>query len=377
MAHPGMGSRFLRLGCAALLSACSATNDAGGRAGGDARGVIPQASAEPGVSYIPNAGGSCAAISQQAQNRLAPADIIIAVDNSGSMSEEIAFVRDELNAFSQAVVASGVDVRIILISASDTPPGAAPPADGDEDSDEGDEDSNGICIAPPLGSGSCPRDSAFPSYLHVPTEVSSHDALALIVDTFPRWRDQLRPNATKTFVVVTDDDSDLSAAAFTQGVARLPGGLFPQWSFSGIYCFSECPESAAVGRVYTQLVQQSGGIAGDLCQQDFAPVFAALAEQVVAMVGLDCAWQIPPPPRGEVFNRDQVNVQYTSGAGVPTSLLRVSDEIACAAHSGWYYDDPAAPREIRACPASCAALQSDFSAEIDVLFGCDTQLAPQ
>jgi hypothetical protein len=377
------GLRCRVLGWVSMLVVCgplACGADTSGPAGRDARSPLLPVSGSVLVT-IPGSGASCAAISQRAQSRRAAADIIIAVDNSGSMSEEIGFVREQLQAFSQAVAADGVDVRIILISAPRTPP------DVDDDDDERDsddasdeDDDNGICLAPPLGSGSCPLDSRGLGYLHVPQAVKSHDALNQFIDTFARWRDQLRPEASKTFIVVSDDDAQSaandSALAFQRSVADLPGGLFARWSFSGIYCFSRCPASAAVGSVYAQLVQDTRGVAGDLCQQNFTPVFAALADAVVAGAGLDCAWDIPAPPIGQTFVRDQVNVQYTTRNGSQVPFLQFRSAAACGTESGWYYDDALRPSRIIACPVACAALQNDRQASIDVLFGCDTQFAP-
>jgi hypothetical protein len=324
---------------------------------------------------------SCQAISARAENRRAPADIIIAVDNSGSMDEEIAFVRAELNAFSEQITASGVDVHIILISAAYTPPGAPAPSDGDDENDESDEseeeDDNGICIDAPLGSGSCPADTRAPRYTHIAREVGSHDALELIIETFPEWQNQLRPDASKTFVVVTDDNADGSAATFKQQVAALPGNLFTQWSFSGIFCQRECPEAAEIGAVYQQLVNETQGVAGDLCDQNFAPVFDALAKAVIQGSGLACEWSIPSAPAGQTFDRAKVNVRYAAGGGGPMSLLQVPNVGTCADRLGWYYDDSLDPRQILVCPAACALLQNDVQASFEVLFGCETQLAPQ
>ena len=239
---------------------------------------------------------------------------------------------------------------------------------------------NGICIAAPLGSGSCPEDSKAPGYLHVPVKVGSHDALNVIIETYPMWRDQLRPNASKTFVVVTDDDArdrpNDSAAGFQQSVAGLDSGLFASWSFSGIFCFRDCPDSATIGTVYRDLVTQTKGVGGDLCEQNFAPVFDALAKAVIEGARLDCAWSIPAPPLGQVFDRQQVNVQYTTNGAPPASLLRVSDVAECGARSGWHYDSETDPKRIVACPATCDALQLDLMPKVDVLFGCKSMLAP-
>jgi hypothetical protein len=291
------------------------------------------------------------------------------------MDEEIVFVREQLNAFSQQIVASGIDVRIVLISSPvlATPPPPPNPFDDDDDQD------NGICIAAPLGSGNCPEDSNLPRYLHVPVEVKSHDALNLFISTFPQWRAQLRPNASKTFVVVTDDNAEDepndSAAAFSSSVAGLDPALFPEWSFSGIYCFSECPEAAEIGTVYQELVAQKQGVAGDLCLQDFAPVFAELAQAVIGATGIDCQWEIPPAPPGQTFDTGRVNVQYT-GSGAAQTIFHVDAADRCGTDGGWFYDQNAAPTKLLACPATCELLRSEDNAKIDVLFGCETKNRP-
>jgi hypothetical protein len=332
--------------------------------------------------------GECAAISQTAENHLQPADIVIAVDNSGSMDEEIVFVRQQLNAFSQQIVDSGIDVRIILITAplaAEMPmqdPGLFGGIFGGGNNDR----DNGICIDPPLGSGMCPADSNPPAYLHVPVEVGSNDALELIVSTFGQWRDHLRPNATKSFVVVTDDNAENGrdssaagdpAATFSQALTGLDAALFMTWRFSGIFCFSDCEQAAKPGDVYKNLVTQTLGVSGDLCLQDFAPVFDELARAVIEGSMLDCEWAIPPPPSGETFEPGKVNVQYVAaGATAAETVFHVDNQAACGATGGWYYDDSANATRILACPSTCDLLQGDGGAKIDVLFGCATMDGP-
>ena len=50
------------------------------------------------------------------------------------------------------------------------------------------------------------------------------------------------------------------------------------------------------GVPYRELVQQTGGEMGDLCLQDFDPVFDVLAGAVVESATLSCEWAIPEPP---------------------------------------------------------------------------------
>ena len=381
--------RSLALPGLVVLAGCSPDTATGGTrsvgAAGSAAAPAGQPStviasadtSKPATSSLPStsAAASCAALSSRAMNERKPADIVIAVDNSGSMDEEIVLVREQLNAFSQQIVASGVDARIILLSAAVA---AQPTMPSFFDDDDDDED-NGICIAAPLGSGRCPDDSLPPRYFHVPVEVSSHDALDRFIETYPRWQSQLRANAAKTFVVVTDDNAEdgphSTPEAFTRAVANLPG--FGTWSLSGIYCFSDCPQAAAIGTVYETLVQQTAGVKGDLCEQSFAPVFDRLAQAVVGASGLQCSWQIPQAPAGEAFDRKRVNVQYSAQGAAPRSVLQVTAATACGTTGGWYYDDANAPTRIEMCPSTCAQLQNDLQAQVEVLFGCETQRTPE
>jgi hypothetical protein len=315
----------------------------------------------------------CAAVSRTAENRLQPADIIIGVDTSGSMDEEIAFVQQNLNAFSQQIIDSGIDVRVILVAAEQPPP-AMPGIFGFID----DDDDYGVCIAAPLGSGMCPADSNPPVYTHVNTEVGSNDVLSVLVSAYPSYKAQLRPDSLKTFVSVTDDDANdppiNTAQGFITAVQALEPTdptMFSDWRYSSIYCFTACEQAAQVGAVHRDLVAQTQGIEGDLCLQDFKPVFDALAQQVLEGVMLECDWEIPPPSSGEVFDAMKTNVQLLLD-GAPHMLGKAAEAAACADREGWHYDNEAAPARVVACPATCARIQAAKSAQVDILFGCET-----
>ena len=116
----------------------------------------------------------CAKFSQTADNTIQPADIIWAVDNGGNMQEDIQFVRDNLNRFSQQIVDSGIDVHLVMISDALDPDvvSQATPLGGPSG------DWRSICIDPPLGSGNCPDDTNLPNYLHIDQEVGrGHDII--------------------------------------------------------------------------------------------------------------------------------------------------------------------------------------------------------
>jgi hypothetical protein len=314
---------------------------------------------------MPPADAACAAVTQEAEITKQPADIIWALDNSGSMTTEAQAVQNNMNIFAQQIIASGIDVHVVILSAPQTIILGIPIG-------------NGVCVAAPLGSGQCPADSLAPKYLHLPVTVGSWDALNLLTSHYGEYKAMLRPNASKTFVVVTDDEATAapnnSPAAFTAAVNALDPVLFAKWTFSGVYCSMACANCSAVGNVYEQLKQQTGGVSGDMCTTDFAPVFKALAQAVITGSKLSCEWAIPPPPVGQMFDPKLVNVIYTPNGSAPRDLFNVPSATDCAAQGGWFYDDNAKPTKVLACPATCTEIQADLKAKIAVAFGCKTKV---
>jgi len=125
-------------------------------------------------------------------------------------------------------------------------------------------------------------------------------------------------------------------------------------------------------------VAQTGGVSGDLCEQNFAPVFADISTQVIESAQISCDYAIPQPPEGETINPEQVNVEYRATAtSEPQPIYGVPGGVNdCGPNGGWYYDNPSAPTMIHLCPATCTAVQGSADGRVDVLFGCDTQIAP-
>jgi hypothetical protein len=122
------------------------------------------------------------------------------------------------------------------------------------------------------------------------------------------------------------------------------------------------------------LVAASGGtVAVHDLTSDVGSLAATLAE--IRTAGLGCDFTIPNPPNNHPLDPNEVNLSYTPmGMGAPIILLRATDAAGCSGQPGWYYDDAGAPTKIVLCPASCATVQADTSAEVDVLFDCKSQL---
>ena len=90
---------------------------------------------------------------------------------------------------------------------------------------------------------------------------------------------------------------------------------------------------------------------------------------------LPCQYEVPLP-EGGVPDYDQVNVQYTSGAGVSSGLPYVETAAKCSTGGGWYYNaDPSqggTPSAILVCPTTCSTLQNDSKGSVSVVLGCQT-----
>ena len=186
----------------------ASTNNGQGGVGGT--GSLVTTFSGPGTG---GGGGddSCASMSQEATLQSRPVDIIVAIDNSGSMSGEIEEVEVQMTRNFAGILDAAVpaiDYRVIMVS------------------DYGDYNARDICIAAPLGAppdadmdGHCdtippmPTDTA--NFFHHSTSVSSHDALCRLIDEFDDpddfnlhpngYQDLLRDDSYKFFLVITDD----------------------------------------------------------------------------------------------------------------------------------------------------------------------------
>lgn len=200
-------------------------------------------------------------------------EIIVAVDNSGSMDEEVAEVELALPGLVDRFEAIGLETRLILIS----------------DASNG---SNGICLAAPLGSGSCPGDENLPRYRHVVDAVGGNAALMQILDHYDDYSASLRPGSRRSILVVSDDDSDLGAAAFTSQLLTLPG--FDDFRFhAAALALEPIPpppppgvcwrdgQAGTQGTVYLELVASRFGYLHDYCvSEDLDPSWVPLARTV-------------------------------------------------------------------------------------------------
>lgn len=392
-------------------SGSSASSSSGGEAGSGGGSIFDPdggffMDGSPGDAMMWD--DACAAAASEATVEKLPVDIIWMVDNSSSMAPAVAQVRSGLNAFANLIASKNLDYKVIMLSLRDKATQIT---------------HNGgtrypVCIPEPLaGDANCGNG---PRFFQSSLDIYSTQPLEQFLGTLGQttgyqpgdqkgsepWKQELRANATKTIVIVTDDNARLSATQFETFAGgknpfnslMLPpgildpswGGLFNGYIFSGIYgwdsmvdpsalcTYSDGTQPAASGLTYTTLIQKTKGVRAKICDGSaaWAPFFDAVAQAVYTSAKLSCEITIPTPPQG-VLDPTLVNVALESG-GMSTYVPGVANAAACTAAGGWYYDDPANPQKVILCQSSCDDAQAmvgpDKPGKIQVLFGCATIL---
>jgi hypothetical protein len=359
-----------------------------------------------------------------------PVDVIFIIDNSGSMSDEIAAVERNINQnFAQIIAASGADYRVIMLT------------------DHG-ADSLSVCVEPPLAATPC-TDSASPAgstmgapangerFFHYDINVQSWDSVCLMMSHYlidpmlgplPQtgamaaptgWNEFLRPEALKVFVEITDDQLNcststapvqsfapmgttaadatrlarevyrailnLSAAHF--GTAEAPKFIWhsivgivdndpielPFTHFDPPEIAGRCSTAQNPGTAYQMLSISTAGLRYPVCAADdghgYDAVFRAIAHEVVRGSRVECAFNIPEPPPGKFVDYESVLVEYTPGSGAARQPFGRVKRADCNDHS-FYFEDS----QIKLCPTTCERVRADELANISVVFGCGPQV---
>jgi hypothetical protein len=322
-----------------------------------------------------------------------PVDIILVVDNSQSMTNEIVAVENNINgSFAAILDQSGLDYRVILLSKH-----------GRATYDQS------ICIRPPLGGNttcttSCPTNTA--RFFHYSTEIGSNDSLSKITSTYRTsdacgrapggWYQWLRPGAARVFIEITDDGPetyDLKADGFESRLFALTPAEFgtatardyifhsivgldenspvtAAWPASSPLVYGTCYGDVRQNGVeYQKLSQRTGGLRYPICQyQSFDAVFREVALGIVAGTQLACDFQISSVPADSAMENTLIDMVPSNGGG-RVQLTHVADQAACTGNA--FYTEGAI---IKLCPAACELWRDDPEAQLEVLFTCQNAI---
>jgi hypothetical protein len=338
-------------------------SDAGGRdsvKGSDAA-VAGSSGGPAGLGCATN--DACGYVVPQGERRRRRADVVLAVDTASTPTEALGLVELSLNPFADALASNWIELRLVVL-ARQTPPG--------------------VCVPPPLGSGSCEpqgADSMLPNLFHHPwAVVDGGNALDAIFQEFPVYSPVFEPLADSTLIVVTGGDAAApwnNASSFDEAYTALrrPTASFP-WRLSAYYGFYECEGIRAEGRAYREIVERTGGIHADLCTESPQVAFERMASSIVDAV-LPCTFVLPQPTPERPIDLQKINVVVRVPGSDEVVVPFVGSADRCGgAFGGWYYDDPLRTSAIVMCAESCARVRSTRDAEFLVSIGCPTIATP-
>jgi len=186
-------------------------------------------------------------------------DIVFIIDQSGSMSTEIAGVKNYMNQFASYINGVKIDYHVIILAYRGT---------GTYD----------ICIPPPLGGANCGNNTRFKQ---VSQKVYSSDSLTKYKTYVSQIESFMRKNSLRQIVEISDDNSYLSASAFNSWIKARPG--YSDYTFHSIVGLSSGGCVAKVGSVYIDLSNWTKGLKFHICNANWNSLFQQLGKNVAGI----------------------------------------------------------------------------------------------
>jgi hypothetical protein len=387
----------------------------GGAAGGSSAGV-------GGGLIVGSTGGAagnnaCATTSAEAMLVKQPVDIILVLDNSGSMADELAAVEQNINVnFANILNTAAVDYRVILISRHRKDVRAA-----------SGESSTSICVEAPLSRlPLCPSPTnpiSVPApvfsdrFFQYNVKIESHDSFetgilagyrsadARTNLTTMGWKEWLRPQTKKVFLELSDDDEGaagdtniLTVDAFLTQLTQLApefgrDAQHPTFVFHSIVglvekamptaaylpdepiqmarCTGNGDNVTNAGPTYQELSRRTGGLRFPICQfSGYRAVFQTIADDVITQSRLACDFAIPPSPAGSSIDLTKVAVNYAKGdMSGNVQFGQAATQADCQSNAFYIQDN-----RIFLCNDTCRTVQADTMASVNVLFTCNSTI---
>jgi hypothetical protein len=325
-----------------------------------------------------------------------PVDIIIVIDNSGSMGDEIRSVEENINQnFTDIISSSGLDYRVILLARHGRSTGV-----------------ENICISEPLSGTNCnpvpdqPVNSSH--FFHYDRYVGSHDSMQVILETYNSadphgfapggWSNWLRADAFKVFIEITDDSpsgqlpdgSPADAVSFDAALLALQPGHFGSagrrnyvfhsivglldngpdaWPATSPVVDERCRTARDPGHDYQLLSIATGGLRYPVCSfGSYDVVFHEVAQGIIEQAKIGCELELPPAPDGEEVATDSLVLEYVAGPGEMARQIVVSDVDQCGPEN-FYLDGDV----IRLCPLFCDEVSASTEGTLSILAACQDE----
>ena len=387
-------------------------NGAGPGTTSDITGIVD----ENETSFVPvDESGACVTERAERVQAKEPVDIIVIVDNSASMQDELAATERNINEnFAAILEDSGIDYRVIALSLHRR---VRRTGFG--------QSATMLCVQQPLSALPDCTAAAEPRFsdrfFQYSTRIESDDSFDVLLDTFappfstddredefgnaPRgWSEWLRPGIAKVFLELTDGNEDMPAEEFQRALALLDPGSFgadpsaPEYVFHSIVnvaikaerdvpyypdealervtcdgaALGETTLGLTSGEVYQELSRTTGGLRFPICVPEaYDVVFREIAGRVIEQSDIACDFPVPEPPVGRALDLDRVSVSIEHAeAGVSATRLGQARAATECQSDAFFIADG----RIQLCPEVCSAVRGEEGAEVDVLFGCESTL---
>lgn len=373
-----------------LLAACSASGGGSGIDGPDGSGNGPGvgSGSSTGSGSGSNAGGSLqlggsvgqagsdademGCVSESREARAVPTDLMVLVDQSGSMTLEgnrWEPTATALKAFFQNPMFNGLGVGLQYF-----PLGATTTEDP------------AICLAPNYVTPDVPIGALPENAAALTTSVDQHHFTAADGEAPAHWGTPTRPAVEGTLQYMAGyqaqhPDRRLYLLLATDG---LPSKLCTGNDIDGIAMVLAAAAALTppvqtfvigigeIARLNALALAGGTGNAAfivDAVGTQTESQFSAALE-AIRHTALPCEYAIPDPPMGRI-DPGRVNVDLTSDAG-KVRFPKVAAQAACVAgEAAWYYDSDTLPTQVIMCPGACDTLKQG-NAKIDIVFGCKT-----
>jgi hypothetical protein len=303
-----------------------------------------------------------------------PLDIVIYLDSSSSMGTATAAIKANFDKyFSQKLVDSGIDYRVIAISAAPPVPNPADPS---------------RYFFYPRGTGSGSLTIDFLVTFSTPPAANQ--------EPLKGWSQWCRPEASKALFAITDSGSGPKTPALEfehqlYDIQVLPGfgtreARNYRFHFMSGFIPNPSPEKpwlptdpvvtqakcANVGVPGQDLAILTGGLRFSMCEDAlFDEYFEALAVSEVEKVPVSCSFPVPNDTKGAPVDPNTLDLEYTE-SGTKHAIHQVHGLDECA--SGGFYVEGST---VELCPITCSEVQAALDSKLTVKHGCPTSFVPE